>query len=126
VLAGLLALVGYLLRIASGKHSELSSRLASVTATKPQDNAVSRSSGGIVPSPPLASPPQSALERFQSPSNSPESPPHAPQRAGESSQEDSNGSASEGEGDGDNANDDSLSDNSSVSSGSPSEGSPSE
>jgi type IV secretory pathway VirB10-like protein len=36
VLVGLLALVGYLLRIASGKHSKLRERLASVTATKPK------------------------------------------------------------------------------------------
>jgi hypothetical protein len=36
VLAGLFALVGYLLRIASGKHSKLRERLASVTATKPK------------------------------------------------------------------------------------------
>jgi hypothetical protein len=75
VVVGLVLFFGILLRIASGKHSELRSRLASVTATKPtKDNAVSHSSGGIITSPPLVSSPQPALEPFQSPSNSQERP----------------------------------------------------
>jgi hypothetical protein len=117
VLVGLLVLVGSLLMIASGKHSELRSRLASVTATKPsKDNSVSHSSGGIITSPPLVSSPQPpALEPSQSPSNSQE----RPRMAEESSQEDSNDDV-------DSVNDESLSENSSVSSGSSSEGSPCE